>query len=139
MCPADETCGNIQDYPNLSFKSENYDQRSYLNFGVTNFDNLGYALLSVFQMITSETWYYQLMNLMDVDYPILGGIYVFSIIIIGQFFLLNLILAVIIQAFIKSKEQIVEDELKLLEQGNQLEEKDLSGSSLFTEEEDELK
>ena len=75
-----------------------------MNFGVTNFDNLGYALLSVFQMITSETWYYQLMNLMDVDYPILGGIYVFSIIIIGQFFLLNLILAVIIQAFIKSKE-----------------------------------
>ena len=73
-------------------------------------------MLSVFQMITSETWYYQIQNLMDVQSPAIGFIYVFSVIIVGQFFLLNLILAVIVQAFIKSREQSVEDELKKLEQ-----------------------
>jgi len=83
---------------------------------VTTFDNLGSSLLSVFQMITSETWYYQIQNLMDVQSPAIGFIYVFSVIIVGQFFLLNLILAVIVQAFIKSREQSVEDELKKLEQ-----------------------
>lgn len=67
-------------------------------------------------MITSETWYYQIQNLMDVQSPAIGFIYVFSVIIVGQFFLLNLILAVIVQAFIKSREQSVEDELKKLEQ-----------------------
>lgn len=55
---------------------------------------------------------------MDVQSPAIGFVFAFSVIIIGQFFLLNLILAVIIQAFIKSREQSVEDELKKLEQGN---------------------
>jgi hypothetical protein len=68
-------------------------------------------------MITSETWYYQIVLLMDVDSPLIGAIYVFSVIIVGQFFLLNLILAVIIQAFIKSREIIVEKEIRRLEQG----------------------
>lgn len=35
-------------------------------------------------------------NMMDVDIPVIGGLFCFSIIIIGQIFLLNLILAVII-------------------------------------------
>ena len=52
---------------------------------------------------------------MDVQTPAIGFVFVFSVIIVGQFFLLNLILAVIIQAFIKSREQSVEDELKKLE------------------------
>jgi hypothetical protein len=64
-------------------------------------------MLTVFQMITSETWYYQIALLMDIDFPFLGGLFCFGIIIIGQFFLLNLILAVIIEAFLKlHKEKI---------------------------------
>ncbi len=72
----------------------------YINYGVTTFDSLGTSLLTVFQMITSETWQVTLINLLDVDLPILGFLYVFFIIVVGQFFLLNLILAVIIEAFI---------------------------------------
>jgi hypothetical protein len=48
---------------------------------------------------------------MDIDIPIISAFYCFGIIIVGQFFLLNLILAVIIQAFIKQKEQMLEQEL----------------------------
>jgi len=41
---------------------------------------------------------------MDVKSPLIGFVFVISIIIVGQFFMLNLILAVINQAFIKSRE-----------------------------------
>ena len=45
---------------------------------------------------------------MDIDIPVFGGIYVILMMIMGQFFLMNLILAVIIFSFIKSQQ----DELK---------------------------
>jgi Ion transport protein len=85
--------------------------RDYANFGITNFDNIGTSLLTVFQIVTSDTWYQQVCNLMDVDIPLIGGVYVLSIIIVGQFFLMNLILAVIIYAFIKSQKIELEKEL----------------------------
>ena len=66
-------------------------------------------------MITSETWYTQIVNTMDLDIPIIGGIYCFAVIIVGQFFLLNLILAVMIEAFKKSHEQRLQEALNLLE------------------------
>ena len=78
------------------------DDRAYANYGITNFDNMGRAILTVFQFVTSDTWYLYMCNLMDADIPFFGGLYSIIIIIIGQFFLMNLILAVIIFSFIKS-------------------------------------
>jgi Ion transport protein len=69
-------------------------------------------------MITSETWYYQIMNLMDVDTPFIGFFYCLMIIMIGEFFLLNLILAVIVQAFIKQHEKELEEQIRRLEDFN---------------------
>ena len=40
---------------------------------------------------------------MDIDIPVFGGLYVILMMIMGQFFLMNLILAVIIFSFIKSQ------------------------------------
>jgi Ion transport protein len=85
--------------------------RDYANFGITNFDNIGTSLLTVFQIVTSDTWYQQICNLMDVDIPLIGAVYALSIIIVGMFFLMNLILAVIIYAFIKSQKIELEKEL----------------------------
>ena len=73
-------------------------------------------------------------NMMDVENPYLGGIYCVIMILIGQFFLLNLILAVIIFSFIKSEKENLaaeiktfklEEELRLIEEEKmkQLEEK----------------
>jgi hypothetical protein len=39
---------------------------------------------------------------MDVDIPVFGAVFAIIIIIVGQFFLMNLILAVIIFSFIKA-------------------------------------
>lgn len=49
---------------------------------------------------------------MDVDIPVFGVIFVISMIIVGQFFLMNLILAVIIFSFIKTQKMEIEDEIK---------------------------
>ena len=50
--------------------------------------------------------------MMDVENPYLGGIYCVIMILIGQFFLLNLILAVIIFSFIKSEKEHFAAEIK---------------------------
>jgi hypothetical protein len=104
-CPPDLYCGNVDMYPELHLEDEKIYDRLYLNFGVTNFDNLGTSLLTVFQMITSETWYTQIQLASDLDLPILGAVYSFAVIIVGQFFLLNLILAIMIEAFKKSHQK----------------------------------
>jgi len=51
---------------------------------------------------------------MDVDMPAFGGLYCMLMIIIGQFFLLNLFLAVIVFAFIKSQKPDVQNEIMML-------------------------
>ena len=42
-----------------------------------------------------------MINFMDVDIPAVGVIFVIVMVIVGQFFLMNLILAVIIFSFLK--------------------------------------
>lgn len=51
---------------------------------------------------------------MDVDIPAFGFIFCLMMIVVGQFFLMNLILAVIIFAFIKTQKQELEDEILAL-------------------------
>jgi hypothetical protein len=48
---------------------------------------------------------------MDVDIPIFGFIYCIMMIVVGQFFLMNLILAVIIFSFIRTQREELNFEL----------------------------
>jgi Ion transport protein len=77
------------------------DSLSYMHYGITNFDNIGSSLLNVFIMIT-ESWYQFLLNMMDADLPIFGAVMSIVVLVFGAFFLMNLIFAVIIGAFIKT-------------------------------------
>ena len=107
-------CGNHEEHQGIPIANENIGLRDYINFGITNFDNVFTSLLSVFQIINSDTWYQYLLNFMDVDIPAFGVLFVISMIIVGQFFLMNLILAVIIFSFIKTQKMEIEDEIKQL-------------------------
>jgi hypothetical protein len=62
----------------------------------------------VFQIVTGENWSSYMYNLMDVGLPLAAALYTIMIVIVGSLFLMNLILAVIITAFI----QITEKEIK---------------------------
>lgn len=112
MCPNGMVCGNPEMFPNYPTSSEDMSERDYVNYGILGFEHIGTSLLTVYEIVTSDTWRQHLCNVMDIDIPILGAVYVLSIIIIGQFFLMNLILAVIIYAFIRSQKLELEKELK---------------------------
>ena len=64
------------------------------NFDVTNFDNIFWALLNVFQCITLEGWS-EIMVMYQKAYSPLTIFFFVPMVFIGAFFLLNLTLAVI--------------------------------------------
>ncbi|XP_052780217.1 muscle calcium channel subunit alpha-1-like isoform X4 [Mya arenaria] len=75
------------------------------NDGITNFDNFPLAMLTVFQCITMEGWtdvLYSINDAMGNEWP---WIYFASLIIIGSFFVLNLVLGVLSGEFSKEREK----------------------------------
>lgn len=62
------------------------------------FENLGKAMLTIFQMITLEQWTTVMYLLMDANIWWMAVLFCISLILIGSFFLLNVILAVLADA-----------------------------------------
>lgn len=65
------------------------------NYGITNFDNFGLAMLTVFQCITLEGWTDVLYWVQDSFGNTWQWIYFVSMVILGAFFVMNLILGVL--------------------------------------------
>jgi voltage-dependent calcium channel L type alpha-1D len=65
------------------------------NFGITNFDNFGLAMLTVFQCITLEGWTDVLYSIQDAMGNSWQWLYFISMVILGAFFVMNLILGVL--------------------------------------------
>ncbi|KAG1664655.1 Muscle calcium channel subunit alpha-1 [Nymphon striatum] len=75
------------------------------NDGITNFDDFGLAMLTVFQCITLEGWTNILYDINDAVGNEWPWIYFVSLIIIGSFFVLNLVLGVLSGEFSKEREK----------------------------------
>uniref|UniRef100_A0A8C7ZX46 Calcium channel, voltage-dependent, R type, alpha 1E subunit b n=1 Tax=Oryzias sinensis TaxID=183150 RepID=A0A8C7ZX46_9TELE len=76
------------------------------NDGITQFDNILFAVLTVFQCITMEGWTAVLYNTNDALGPTWNWIYFIPLIIIGSFFVLNLVLGVLSGEFAKERERV---------------------------------
>ncbi|KAM4578198.1 calcium channel, voltage-dependent, N type, alpha 1B subunit, a isoform 1-T1 [Fundulus diaphanus] len=76
------------------------------NFGITNFDNILFAILTVFQCITMEGWVDILYNANDASGYMWNWLYFIPLIIIGSFFMLNLVLGVLSGEFAKERERV---------------------------------
>uniref|UniRef100_A0A8D1BUN4 Voltage-dependent N-type calcium channel subunit alpha n=1 Tax=Sus scrofa TaxID=9823 RepID=A0A8D1BUN4_PIG len=76
------------------------------NFGITNFDNILFAILTVFQCITMEGWTDILYNTNDAAGNAWNWLYFIPLIIIGSFFMLNLVLGVLSGEFAKERERV---------------------------------
>ncbi|XP_051806602.1 voltage-dependent N-type calcium channel subunit alpha-1B-like isoform X12 [Acanthochromis polyacanthus] len=76
------------------------------NFGITNFDNILFAVLTVFQCITMEGWVDILYNANDASGNTWNWLYFIPLIIIGSFFMLNLVLGVLSGEFAKERERV---------------------------------
>uniref|UniRef100_A0AAY4EQZ8 Voltage-dependent N-type calcium channel subunit alpha n=1 Tax=Denticeps clupeoides TaxID=299321 RepID=A0AAY4EQZ8_9TELE len=76
------------------------------NFGITNFDNILFAILTVFQCITMEGWVEILYHANDAAGNMWNWLYFIPLIIIGSFFMLNLVLGVLSGEFAKERERV---------------------------------
>ncbi|XP_036970394.1 voltage-dependent R-type calcium channel subunit alpha-1E isoform X3 [Acanthopagrus latus] len=76
------------------------------NYGITQFDNILFAVLTVFQCITMEGWTTVLYNTDDALGPNWNWLYFIPLIIIGSFFVLNLVLGVLSGEFAKERERV---------------------------------
>ncbi|KAL5275640.1 cac family protein [Megaselia abdita] len=97
------------------------------NSGITSFDNIGFAMLTVFQCITMEGWTAILYWTNDALGYAFNWVYFVPLIVIGSFFMLNLVLGVLSGEFAKEREKVEnrQEFLKLRRQ-NQLE-RELNG------------
>ncbi|VBB27397.1 unnamed protein product [Acanthocheilonema viteae] len=75
------------------------------NNGITNFDNFGLAMLTVFQCVSLEGWtdvMYWVNDAVGREWP---WIYFITLVILGSFFVLNLVLGVLSGEFSKEREK----------------------------------
>ncbi|CAL8384837.1 unnamed protein product, partial [Gadus morhua 'NCC'] len=115
------------------------------NFGITNFDNILFAVLTVFQCITMEGWVDILYNTNDVAGNTWNWLYFVPLIIIGSFFMLNLVLGVLSGEFAKERERVEKRQEFLKLRRQQQIERELTGylewickaEEVLLEEEDE--
>lgn len=135
MVPGEEEyrpCGKGFNCTNEQFKNENNDIvcRSSPNwygpnYGITSFDNILLAMLTVFQCITMEGW----TDTMYLNNDAIGNkfnfIYFLPLIIIGSFFMLNLVLGVLSGEFTKERQRIENRSLYLKQREQKLFEKEV--------------
>uniref|UniRef100_A0A4W4EVK5 Voltage-dependent P/Q-type calcium channel subunit alpha-1A n=1 Tax=Electrophorus electricus TaxID=8005 RepID=A0A4W4EVK5_ELEEL len=76
------------------------------NYGITQFDNILFAVLTVFQCITMEGWTDMLYYSNDALGSAWNWLYYVPLIIIGSFFMLNLVLGVLSGEFAKERERV---------------------------------
>ncbi|CAF2632343.1 unnamed protein product [Rotaria sp. Silwood2] len=69
----------------------------------TNFDSLRFALLTVFQILTQEDWNEVLYNGMEKTSP-WSALYFIALTIFGNYILLNLLVAILVESFPSEKE-----------------------------------
>ncbi|XP_043276713.1 voltage-dependent calcium channel type A subunit alpha-1 isoform X4 [Venturia canescens] len=82
------------------------DQWEGPNNGITSFDNIGFAMLTVFQCITMEGWTAILYWTNDALGSYFNWIYFIPLIVLGSFFMLNLVLGVLSGEFSNERTRV---------------------------------
>ncbi|XP_075421907.1 voltage-dependent T-type calcium channel subunit alpha-1H isoform X2 [Ascaphus truei] len=93
------SCVNFNQYYNVCRPGEVNPHK-----GAINFDNIGYAWIAIFQVITLEGWVDIMYYVMDA-HSFYNFIYFILLIIVGSFFMINLCLVVIATQFSETKQR----------------------------------
>ncbi|TGZ60418.1 hypothetical protein CRM22_008542 [Opisthorchis felineus] len=112
VCPENYTCKGHWEGP---------------NYGITSFDNIGFAMLTVFQCITMEGWTDILYHTDDAIGDRFNYLYFIPLIILGSFFMLNLVLGVLSGEFAKERERVEKRRAFLKLRRQQQTEKEFNG------------
>ncbi|XP_061604696.1 voltage-dependent T-type calcium channel subunit alpha-1I isoform X3 [Phyllopteryx taeniolatus] len=92
-------CVNWNQYYNVCHPGDHNPHK-----GAVNFDNIGYAWIAIFQVITLEGWVDIMYYVMDA-HSFYNFIYFILLIIVGSFFMINLCLVVIATQFSETKQR----------------------------------
>ena len=90
---------------------------SELNYGLTNFDNIVYAFLTIFQWITLEGWSDIMYMMQDAYSKWISSIYFVLVTVIWAYFLINLTIAVML----KNYDELDKNEKNTTHQANLIE------------------
>lgn len=82
------------------------------NYGLTNFNSLPNAIIVVFQCITLEGWTDIMYLAQDAHNDYFAYIYFLALTFVGSFFLINVALAVVWEAFSELNAEALEEELE---------------------------
>ncbi|XP_010843969.1 PREDICTED: voltage-dependent T-type calcium channel subunit alpha-1H-like [Bison bison bison] len=93
------TCINWNQYYNVCRSGDSNPHN-----GAISFDNIGYAWIAIFQVITLEGWVEIMYYVMDA-HSFYNFIYFILLIIVGSFFMINLCLVVIATQFSETKQR----------------------------------
>ena len=99
-CPAKLYCGSPVEF-NISLEDDGVYDDKQIQYSIGSFSNFGDAFLGVFQTITGEGWSNLMYNLSDGFTPVFVDVYFIFMVIIGHFYMMQLLLAVIMQNLAK--------------------------------------
>eukprot|EP00397_Hematodinium_sp_SG-2012_P000372 GEMP01000372.1.p1 GENE.GEMP01000372.1~~GEMP01000372.1.p1 ORF type:complete len:2224 (+),score=490.20 GEMP01000372.1:55-6726(+) len=97
ICPVNSTCVNSANWPPTAI-GQLWDQPE-VDYGITGFGNFLQAIMTVFQCSTQEGWTDQMYRIMDSTSGVLSVIFFITTLVLGAFFVFNLILAVLWQQY----------------------------------------
>ena len=80
-------------------------------YGIPGFDNVGQAFLTIFQILTLESWVNLMYNFSDASAPIISTVFFILVVLIGTFFTMNLLIATIVEAYQEARESDMKEEL----------------------------
>ena len=99
VCPPTTTCGSPLD-KGLRIEDDGIQYNASLQYGWASFSNIFDSILAVFQIIANDNWTIIIYNLMNNEGYVLPAVFGVSLIFLGTWFLLNLMLAVIMGEYI---------------------------------------
>lgn len=90
--------------------TEDHLNDEMIAYDIPNFNNLLWSMETIFVMITLEGWTTLMYNLSDASMSWMAVTFCILLVVIGSFFLLNVILAVIMDSFdrVDSMHEIIE-------------------------------
>lgn len=109
-CPKEFTCGSPTSKPGkfITEIADGVQNDDLIGYNIANFNNLFLAMNTIFVMITLEGWSFLMYNLSDASQSAMAVIFCVLLVVVGSFFLLNVILAVIMDAFTKNNAEDTE-------------------------------
>ena len=93
-------CGNVYGATGLDpVDHDGIRDIQLIMYGIPGFDNVAHGFLTIFQILTLESWVYLMYNYSDTGSQPISTIFFVFVVVLGAFFTMNLVLAIIVDAF----------------------------------------